>query len=164
LERTKEWRESRGFTQRELAAAAGVGESTIARVELGASVVPTTARKISGVLEVSVADLMGDPPTTAVAELVGEKEPALPLAEASEKGPQPDYEVVYPARSYTPETREKVMAEAQEVAREAKQDYDPNTPWRIVLVDDGETIEVRAEPVSSPSLRAQRNRRATRRP
>jgi transcriptional regulator with XRE-family HTH domain len=69
LARTKEWRESYGLTQRELAAAAGVGEATVARVETGASVSPPTARKLAEVLDVSVADLLERPP--------------VPLAEAS---------------------------------------------------------------------------------
>jgi transcriptional regulator with XRE-family HTH domain len=62
LARTKEWRESHGLTQRELAAEAGVGEATIARVEMGASVTPPTARKIAEALAVAVADLLERPP------------------------------------------------------------------------------------------------------
>jgi transcriptional regulator with XRE-family HTH domain len=62
LARTREWRESRGLTQRELAAEAGVGEVTVARVEAGTSVAPPTARKIATALGVSVADLMEAPP------------------------------------------------------------------------------------------------------
>ncbi len=62
LARTKEWRESRGLTQRELAAEAGVGEVTIARIETGASVTPPTARKVSEALGISVADLLERPP------------------------------------------------------------------------------------------------------
>ena len=71
LARTKEWRESHGLTQRELAAEAGVGEVTVARMETGASVTPPTARKIAGALGVAVADLLERPP--------------VPLAEASEE-------------------------------------------------------------------------------
>ncbi len=62
LARTKEWRESVGLTQRRLAAEAGVGEVTVARIETGASVTPPTARKIADALGVSVADLMERPP------------------------------------------------------------------------------------------------------
>src|SRR5215211_323374 len=62
LARTKEWRESRGLTQRELAADAGVGEVTVARIEAGASVIPPTARKIAEALGISVADLLEHPP------------------------------------------------------------------------------------------------------
>jgi transcriptional regulator with XRE-family HTH domain len=62
LARTKEWRESHGLTQRELAAEAGVGEVTVARIETGASVTPPTARKIAEALGVSVADLLERPP------------------------------------------------------------------------------------------------------
>jgi len=62
LARTKEWRESHGLTQRELAAEAGVGEVTVARIESGASVIPPTARKVADALGVSVADLLEQPP------------------------------------------------------------------------------------------------------
>jgi transcriptional regulator with XRE-family HTH domain len=62
LARTKEWRESRGLTQRELAAKAGVGEVTVARIETGASVTTSTARKIAEALGVAVADLLERPP------------------------------------------------------------------------------------------------------
>jgi transcriptional regulator with XRE-family HTH domain len=62
LARTKEWRESHGLTQRELAAEAGVGEVTVARIETGASVTPPTARKIAEALGVAVADLLEQPP------------------------------------------------------------------------------------------------------
>ena len=72
LARTKEWRESHGLTQRELAAEAGVGEVTVARIETGASVTPSTARKIAGALGVVVADLLERPP--------------VPLAEAPKVG------------------------------------------------------------------------------
>jgi len=75
LARTKEWRESLGLTQRGLAAEAGVGEATVARIETGASVTPPTARKIAEALDVAVADLL-------------ERRP-VPLAEASETGPKP---------------------------------------------------------------------------
>jgi transcriptional regulator with XRE-family HTH domain len=75
LARTKEWRESHGLTQRELAAEAGVGEVTVARIETGASVTPPTARKIAEALGVAVADLLERPP--------------VPLAEAPrEAGPE----------------------------------------------------------------------------
>jgi transcriptional regulator with XRE-family HTH domain len=62
LARTREWRESHGLTQRELAAEAGVGEVTVARIETGASVTPSTARKVAGALGVAVADLLERPP------------------------------------------------------------------------------------------------------
>jgi transcriptional regulator with XRE-family HTH domain len=62
LARTKEWRESRGFTQRELAAEAGISEVTVARLETGHSSTPRTARKIAKALDVSVADLLERPP------------------------------------------------------------------------------------------------------
>ena len=65
LERLKEWRESQGFTQKELAGRAGVGEVTVARVETGASIRPNTARKIAGALGLAVSDLLARPPSSA---------------------------------------------------------------------------------------------------
>jgi len=62
LARTREWRESRGLTQREVADLAGVSEVTVIRVEMGHDVFPATARKIAGALDVQVADLLGAPP------------------------------------------------------------------------------------------------------
>jgi transcriptional regulator with XRE-family HTH domain len=80
LARTKEWRESHGLTQRELAAEAGVGEVTVARIESGASVAPPTARKVAEALDVSVADLLERPPVP-----LGEAPPETgPPARASE--------------------------------------------------------------------------------
>jgi transcriptional regulator with XRE-family HTH domain len=77
LARTKEWRESHGLTQRELASKASVGEATVARIETGASVAPPTARKIAAALGVAVADLLERPP--------------VPLAKAPEEaGPTED--------------------------------------------------------------------------
>jgi transcriptional regulator with XRE-family HTH domain len=58
----KEWREARGLSQRELASVAGIGAKTVARIELGDSVRPTTARKVARGLQVSVSDLMEHPP------------------------------------------------------------------------------------------------------
>jgi transcriptional regulator with XRE-family HTH domain len=79
LARTKEWRESRGLTQRRLAAEAGVGEVTVARVETGSSVTPPTARKLADALGVSVADLLERPPVPLMAiEPGNEPEEGLP--------------------------------------------------------------------------------------
>jgi transcriptional regulator with XRE-family HTH domain len=72
LERLREWRESRGLTQRELASEADVGEVTVARAEAGISVRPNTAHKMANVMGVAVADLMERPP--------------VPLAEAPPAG------------------------------------------------------------------------------
>jgi transcriptional regulator with XRE-family HTH domain len=66
LARLKEWREARGFTQKELSLEAGVGAKTIARIELGDSVRTTTARKVADALGVTVVDLMENPPVPLV--------------------------------------------------------------------------------------------------
>jgi transcriptional regulator with XRE-family HTH domain len=81
LARTKEWRESHGLTQRELAAEAGVGEVTVARIEADVSVSPPTARKVADALGVSVADLLERPP--------------VPLAEAPPETGQQDARITH---------------------------------------------------------------------
>jgi transcriptional regulator with XRE-family HTH domain len=89
LERTKEWRESRGLTQRELAAAANVGQPSIPRIERGQSVTPPTARKIAAALGITVADLQANPPmpattTSATSPIAGNLEPQGNLAGKAE--------------------------------------------------------------------------------
>jgi transcriptional regulator with XRE-family HTH domain len=61
----KEWREAHGLTQKRLAEEAGVGEVTVARIEMGMSVSPSTARKIADTLGIHVADLLAHPPEPA---------------------------------------------------------------------------------------------------
>ena len=65
LERTREWREVRGFTQRDLAEEAGLGMFTIPRIERGENVTPRTARKIAAALDLDIMDLMANPPVFA---------------------------------------------------------------------------------------------------
>ena len=47
-----------------LAEKSGVAEHTISRIEHGASLRPTTARKLADALDVAVADLLEAPPET----------------------------------------------------------------------------------------------------
>jgi transcriptional regulator with XRE-family HTH domain len=108
LARTKEWREAHGLTQRELAAAAGVGEVTVARVETGASVSPPTARKLAEALDVSVADLLERPP--------------VPLAEASQETGHTEAEVEEEQRPDDEVTRRRIysgLAEARALLLES---------------------------------------------
>jgi transcriptional regulator with XRE-family HTH domain len=65
--RLREWREATGETQLTLADKSGVAEHTISRIEHGASLRPTTARKLADALGVAVADLMESPPVLASA-------------------------------------------------------------------------------------------------
>ena len=62
LVRLREWRESHGLTQKELAAEAHASEWTIARAEGGEEVRPNTARRLAEAMGVSVADLLERPP------------------------------------------------------------------------------------------------------
>ena len=78
LSRLKEWRESRGLMQKEVAAAAGVSEYTVLRAEGGISIRPNTARKIAEALNVTVADLLEEPP--------------VPLGQASQTSPEQEEE------------------------------------------------------------------------
>ena len=79
LPRLKEWRESRGLMQKELAAAAGTSEYTVLRAERGTSLRVDTARKLADALGVSVADLLESPPVPL--------EEPVPLGEAPEVEP-----------------------------------------------------------------------------
>ena len=76
LPRLREWRESRGLMQKEVAENAGISEWTVLRAEGGASVRTPTARKIADALGVSVSDLLESPP--------------VPLAPAPSASPSPD--------------------------------------------------------------------------
>jgi transcriptional regulator with XRE-family HTH domain len=60
--RLREWREAMGETQATLSERSGVAEHTISRIEHGASLRPTTARKLADALGVAVTDLMENPP------------------------------------------------------------------------------------------------------
>jgi transcriptional regulator with XRE-family HTH domain len=64
--RLREWREAMGETQVTLAEKSGVAEHTISRIEHGASLRPTTARKLADALDVAVADLLERPPVPLV--------------------------------------------------------------------------------------------------
>lgn len=66
LGRLREFRESQGLMQRELAQLAGTSEFTVMRAENGVSIRPNTARKLANALGLSVADLMEDPPVPKV--------------------------------------------------------------------------------------------------
>ncbi len=86
LPRIREWRESRGLMQKELAAEANVSEYTVLRAEKGVSLRVDSARKIAEALGVSVADLQERPPVP-----LGEAPGDLPKVEAP-TSPPPDEE------------------------------------------------------------------------
>ena len=77
--RLREWREAMGETQATLGERSGVAEHTISRIEHGASLRPTTARKLADALGVAVADLMERPPVP-LAEVPEEERAELPEA------------------------------------------------------------------------------------
>jgi transcriptional regulator with XRE-family HTH domain len=60
----KAWREYHALTQRELAAEAGVGAATIARLETGSATYPSTIRKLARALKVKPEDLLDKPSST----------------------------------------------------------------------------------------------------
>ena len=62
MQRLKAFRKRRALSQEELAAAAGVGRSTIARIESGASGAHgRTLRKLAAALRVDVSELVDVP-------------------------------------------------------------------------------------------------------
>ncbi len=71
LARLKEWRESRGIKQTELASAANVTPFTVVRAEGGGSLRVTSAKKLADALAVTVADLQGEPPVPAPRKVEG---------------------------------------------------------------------------------------------
>jgi DNA-binding XRE family transcriptional regulator len=60
--RLKAWRQRRVLTQRDLAAASGVGEATIARIETGAEARPSTVRRLAQALGIRPEQLLTEPP------------------------------------------------------------------------------------------------------
>jgi transcriptional regulator with XRE-family HTH domain len=74
VDTVKEIRRRKGWSQKDLAEESGVGQDTISGIESGRHEPrPSTLRKLADALDVEVADFF--------------KEPAVPLAEASETGP-----------------------------------------------------------------------------
>jgi len=82
--KVRERRTALGFSQEHLAHQAGLSWAAVQRLEAGTIVDPHYSTLHS------IAHALG----TTVAELVGEKELAVPLADASETGPESDYAVV----------------------------------------------------------------------
>lgn len=110
LPRIREWRESRGLMQKELAAEANVSEYTVLRAEKGVSLRVDSARKIAEALGVSVADLQESPPVP-----LGEAPGDLPKVEAPTSSTLADSEATDEARrliDLSPAAFHKKLAEA----------------------------------------------------
>ncbi len=61
MERLKELRKLRAFSQQELADVSGIGRATISRIERGETGAHgRTLRKLAGVLKVNVSELVGN--------------------------------------------------------------------------------------------------------
>jgi transcriptional regulator with XRE-family HTH domain len=58
--RLREWRQRRLLTQEELAEKAGVGVTTIVRIEAGQGARISTLRKLAQALDITAEQLMGD--------------------------------------------------------------------------------------------------------
>ena len=65
LPKLRTWRELRGYTQRELAARAGVSPRSVAAYEAGANALPRSARQIAEVLDLDITVLAGVEEPTA---------------------------------------------------------------------------------------------------
>jgi transcriptional regulator with XRE-family HTH domain len=65
--RLREWRLRRLLTQEELAEKAGVGVTTIVRIEAGQGARISTLRKLAQALDITAEQLMGDEPGNAQA-------------------------------------------------------------------------------------------------
>jgi transcriptional regulator with XRE-family HTH domain len=106
--RLREWREAMGETQATLGERSGVAEHTISRIEHGASLRPTTARKLADALGVAVADLMERPP--------------VPLGEAPPETGRPIYREVHEAVAVSDDVKRQLTpyfdALIYELARE----------------------------------------------
>jgi transcriptional regulator with XRE-family HTH domain len=61
IPRLREWREARALTQVELAELADLSSRSVAGYEAGAGARPPTVRKLAQVLNVEIADLLGEP-------------------------------------------------------------------------------------------------------
>lgn len=141
--RLKEWREARGETQVTLAERSGVAEHTISRIEHGAFLRPSTARKLADALNVSVADLM-EKPSVPLGEPV-------PLAEAPYTGPTPQGPVAPQGWSFTPNldilsrNMETFSSEElHEAIRQLSADLKANRTYESALAETREETVMRA--------------------
>ena len=151
IPKLREVRELRGLTQKDLADVSGVSLRSVAGYEGGARVRPNTARKLANALDVEVADLVGvDSHPKARALSPHDADPATAL---------PDDEVLFEA-TYSPEDSEEVMAEAEEVWREAARLPLPEGMHIALLISD-DKVEVRIVP-STPTSSARQTRRSSR--
>ncbi len=62
LPHLRDWRINRGMTQKQLAESASVGEATVARAELGASVSALNAAKLAKALGITLKQLESEEP------------------------------------------------------------------------------------------------------
>jgi transcriptional regulator with XRE-family HTH domain len=88
LGRLTEWREARGLTQKQLAAAAHVGRRTVTRAESGEPIRTETAHRLAEGLQVEVYDLLGSPPVSLSVPLdlfLGEVDPSEAFEDATEE-------------------------------------------------------------------------------
>jgi transcriptional regulator with XRE-family HTH domain len=60
VEKLRAMRERKGFTQAELAKAAGLSETTVVRIEQGKDAYPSTLRKLAKALAVAPESLVAD--------------------------------------------------------------------------------------------------------
>ncbi len=153
METVKRIRTMRGMNQVDLAEASGVSQNTISEIETGRRKArPATLGKLAKALGVDIADFFDEPTYPKKAQ-------ALSLRDAEPETALPDDEVLF-ENAVSPENSEEVMAEAEEVWREAARLPIPEGMHLAFLMSD-DKVEIRIVP-TTPSSSARRTRRATR--
>jgi transcriptional regulator with XRE-family HTH domain len=147
-DRVKEERLRNGWSQKDLARESRTNVDTISGIETGQHEPrPSTLRKLARALNTDVRDLFEEPTLAGKAEAGAE--PA-----SDEEQHHLNEETLF-RQAYAPNDLDVVTRRAQDVALEARKEYQDailGGGMRLGIYDDGETIEVRLEPMP-PSAR-----------
>jgi transcriptional regulator with XRE-family HTH domain len=99
IPRLREWREARALTQMELANLADLSSRSVAGYEAGAGARPPTVRKLAQVLNVEIADLIGEadyPKATAPESRAWLRAHGVQLLSLTEEGLSDQFTALYP--------------------------------------------------------------------
>lgn len=147
-------RQAQGLSQEAVARRADLSLNVVARIELGIITNPhfMTLDSIARALGVTVEELVEEPthagkasapPETGLSEATPEAKPA----EAPETEPAPLSEEVLYREAYAAHDFDAVWEKALDTARQARSDY-LERGMKVAVYDDGESVEVRAEPLA----------------